>query len=122
VQCRQLHHDADQAYTDTHHVLAICPVQGQHGQDDTRLALPHVELHHSPWVVHQGLSDAILQGPDLQPPLHLKHQPARVEGHVPGALNRQLLEQGVQAHGKNTSARTAVSNWALHSQQQHEQQ
>ena len=81
----------------THHWLrpVLGPVQCEHRQDDSRLALPHIELVNGPGLVggmvDQVLGNAVLGGSDLKLALSLKHQPLRVLSRVPRAVDLQLL-------------------------------
>ncbi|GIL75391.1 hypothetical protein Vretimale_7962 [Volvox reticuliferus] len=88
----------------SHHLAAVRQVQGQHGQDDAGLALAHVELRDGPRVRHQVPRHSVLLGPDLQLPLHFKHEPLGMLRHVPGAPDQQLLQRTGTAAATTTRA------------------
>ena len=72
-----------------------CPIERQHGHDDPRLALAHVELINRPRLVrallHQMVGDPVLQGADLELALDLKHKPLGELRGGPCAINLELL-------------------------------
>jgi hypothetical protein len=59
-------------------VLGGSPVEGEHGEDDTSLALSHVQLAYSAGVCYQSLCDRILSWTYLKLALDFKNQPFHV--------------------------------------------